>query len=560
MGFIRNFYYVFHLKASAFRNGIVNLGIKDIPRVIVFSLITLLFILFDYLFFLKVVNYIFNLNEGIGNVIIVELFRIIFVSFFTMVLFSSLILSVSNLYISSDLPYLASLPVKSISIASVKTIQSIFQAAWMPVIFTIPVFVAMGRVYGLEPMFYVFSMIFLVSLLAIAGGLGCALTQLLVRLLKPERVYQAACIAGAIIIVLMLLFLRAIEPERLVGNVPDEMAASFLEEIKVPDYSFLPTTWGALIIKEMMDGSFSPATNFIFLSLAAGIISIAFSLILSLFFYEDSLYLSLDGIKRMKKKTGTSSERYIYKGERLKNFIVMWEKDTKVFLRDPSQWTQMLLLGALMVIYLFNIYKLPLNNYYLKNLVAFINMGMAGFVLSALCTRFVYPSISMEGDSLWMIRSMPVASGKYILSKYIFYLVPLLLFTEALTFASNRLLSVSSFMMVLSLVTIAVITATMVALSVGFGAVYPVFKFENIVQVSASYGGIIFMIVSLSYVGIVITIEAFPVYAYFQREMFLREVGGVGIYVAYGSAFLISLIIAVLSLLKAVRAFSAQEV
>jgi len=81
-------------------------------------------------------------------------------------------------------------------------------------------------------------------------------------------------------------------------------------------------------------------------------------------------------------------------------------------------------------------------------------MGLAGFVLSALCTRFVFTAVSAEGEAYWIIRSSPLKLRRYLWGKYIFFVVPILILAEVLIVATNYLLDVTLFMMILSSVTI----------------------------------------------------------------------------------------------------------
>ena len=58
-------------------------------------------------------------------------------------------------------------------------------------------------------------------------------------------------------------------------------------------------------------------------------------------------------------------------------------KDLKVFLRDVSQWSQLLLLLALVLVYLYNfrvldLERIPYMSGVLKNVYAFVNLGHGG--------------------------------------------------------------------------------------------------------------------------------------------------------------------------------------
>jgi len=202
-------------------------------------------------------------------------------------------------------------------------------------------------------------------------------------------------------------------------------------------------------------------------------------------------------------------------------------KDVRTFFRDNSQWSQLLLLGALVVVYLYNFSVLPLErspikSVYLQNALSFLNIGLAGFVISALSARFIFPAVSAEGNAFWIILSSPLSTRRFLWSKYFAYLIPMLILAEVLIIYTNYLLRVTAFMMVLSSATIFFLVFGIVGLGVGLGAVYPNFKHENIAQVATSFGGLIYMISSSVFIALVIVLEAGPVYtilsAHFRGE------------------------------------------
>jgi ABC-2 type transport system permease protein len=74
-------------------------------------------------------------------------------------------------------------------------------------------------------------------------------------------------------------------------------------------------------------------------------------------------------------------------------------------------------------------------------------------------------------------------------------------------------------MMIISTITVFVIVLGLVGLAVGLGAVYPRFEAENLAAVATGFGGLIFMIFSAIYVAVIITLEAWPVYAIFVAQV-----------------------------------------
>src|SRR5437763_11622086 len=98
-------------------------------------------------------------------------------------------------------------------------------------------------------------------------------------------------------------------------------------------------------------------------------------------------------------------------------------------MRDVSQWSQLLLLLALVLVYLYNfrvldLDRIPYMTGMVKNAYAFINLGMAGLVMSTVCARFVFPAVSAEGAAFWIVRASPVSLRAFLWSKFWIGLVP----------------------------------------------------------------------------------------------------------------------------------------
>jgi ABC-2 type transport system permease protein len=196
-------------------------------------------------------------------------------------------------------------------------------------------------------------------------------------------------------------------------------------------------------------------------------------------------------------------------------------KEIRTFFRDQTQWPQLFLILALVAIYLYNFYVLPVDRSvikteYLQNIIAFLNMGLSTFVLAALSARFVFPAVSNEGPAFWIIRSSPVSLKTFLRIKYFLFLIPLLLLTEVLIVASNILLQVTPFMMALSVVTVFFMVPAIVAMGIGLGAAYPDFRSENPLQSATSFGGLIYMTLCAALICGVIVLEAGPAYTIFM--------------------------------------------
>ena len=175
-------------------------------------------------------------------------------------------------------------------------------------------------------------------------------------------------------------------------------------------------------------------------------------------------------------------------------------KDVKVFLRDVSQWSQLLLLLALVLVYLYNFRVLDLDRVpgmsgVIKNAYAFLNMGMAGFVMATVTVRFVFPAVSAEGAAFWIIRTAPISLGDFLWSKFWTGLLPVLALTEILVVVGNQFLNTDPFLKQITAGAVGFMAFALVGLAAGLGARYPRFAADNPSQVAGSYGGVAFMVV-----------------------------------------------------------------
>jgi ABC-2 type transport system permease protein len=202
-------------------------------------------------------------------------------------------------------------------------------------------------------------------------------------------------------------------------------------------------------------------------------------------------------------------------------------KDLKVFLRDVSQWSQLLLLLALVLVYLYNfrvldLGRIPYMSGVIKNVYAFLNLGLAGLVMATVAVRFVFPAVSAEGAAFWVIRTAPISLGDFLWSKFWTGLVPVFLLTEGLTITANEFLDIDPFLKIVTAAAIVLMSVALVGLATGLGARYPRFGAENASQIAGSPGGVAFMIVAVLFLLVMIVLLGWPSSVFLQHRV--REV------------------------------------
>jgi ABC-2 type transport system permease protein len=225
-------------------------------------------------------------------------------------------------------------------------------------------------------------------------------------------------------------------------------------------------------------------------------------------------------------------------------------KELRLFFRDTTQWSQLILLAVLVIVYVFNIKYLPLRGegvtFFLINVVPFLNLVLAGFVLASIAARFIFPSVSLEGRTLWLLRSSPLPVRQLLWAKFWVGTLPLLILALAIVTLTNTLLEVSAFMFFVSIFSITLMTFGLAGLAMGFGTMFPQFETENAAQIPTSFGGLLFMMASVALIAGVVVSEARPVYAYLRQVAFNERADPTEMVIGFGLAAVLCILATVI--------------
>jgi ABC-2 type transport system permease protein len=105
-------------------------------------------------------------------------------------------------------------------------------------------------------------------------------------------------------------------------------------------------------------------------------------------------------------------------------------------------------------------------------------------------------------------------------SKFWVGALPLLVLALLIVGVTDYLMQVSAFMFVVSTLTIAFMTLAIAGLAIGMGTLFPRFETENAAQIPTSFGGLVFMMSAIALIGVVVVLEAKPVYTYLGSRAF----------------------------------------
>lgn len=445
----------------------------------------------------------------------------LFLTFLSFLAFSGVVTALSTFFLSEDLRLLLAAPIALRRLFFARFARTVGQASWMVVVFLAPVLLGIGVARCAPPAFYATALLTVAPFVVIPISIGVAVTLFLVNVFPARRARDILMLMGLLFAASIVLLLRFVKPERLlrVESLPD--VTDFFRTLQSPVTPMLPSFWAGETLFASLHGSWD-------LLHGAALWSTALALPVLLCVASERWYFA--GFSKAQEARKARFTRFgaLDRLARLLPMSVVRRqllvKDLKVFLRDVSQWSQLLLLLALVLVYLYNfrvldLERIPYMSGFVKNLYAFLNLAMAGFVMATVAVRFVFPAVSAEGAAFWIVRTAPISLRDFLWSKFWTGLVPVLLLTEVLTVAGNHFLGVDPFLKIVAGVAIVFMSLALVGLATGLGARYPRFAADNVTQVAGSPGGVGFMIAAVFFILIMIGLLGWPSSLYLLHQV-----------------------------------------
>lgn len=466
--------------------------------------------------------------EELGPLIPGKILGLILLSFISILVLSNVITALSSFFLAKDLDLLVSAPVDWLRLYLAKLGETLLHSSWMVALMVVPILTAYGVVYKGGVLFGLYALAAIVPMLILPAVLGCAITLVLVNVFPARRTRDLLSIialgaAGGVI----LLF-RVIRPEQLARPEGFRNLLDFVILLRGPTSPFLPSEWASQAVMGYLRREIDLLPLLLLWTTAAAFVM--FGALLHRALYAQGFTKAQEGAERFVRGSfwrWTVGSLLGWLPVAKREFVL---KDIKLFFRDTTQWSQLILLAVLVVVYIFNIQALPLHRgepvgFFYVNLVSFLNLGLAGFVLASIAARFIFPAVSLEGRQMWLLRSSPLDLRALLWSKYWVGTVPLLILGVILTGVTNALLEVTPFMMIVSLGTMAGLTLAISSLALTFGTLYPQFETENAAQIPTSFGGLVFMMATIALLAAVLGALSTAVYAYVRAAWEGRSLG-----------------------------------
>lgn len=456
----------------------------------------------------------FLLEQGeLGLLLLNRVFYISWSIIFYLLILSNIIAALSTLYRSREVSFLITVPISFTSIFRLKFVENLLYSSWAILILGLPITFAFGIVKSLSIMkLFILIFVGLSSFLVIATSISLIILMFVIRLTKWLQMRTVIIILGFIFVFFLWVYFTFSQQDTLLtGDTASfRFINRYLANLSRTPFPLIPSYWFSELFNALLHYQWKDIMFYSGLFITTGLVGIEISSFVAGRHYFAS-YQLMEGTgqrvatteKHRNSKSVEMTNKVRWLSPQMRGLVV---KDILQFIRTPQQWIQFLLLSLFIGIYLINLSRanvqLPQLSPFWQKAIYLLNFGFSGFILAALTSRFVFPLISLEGKSLWILMVSPISLSKLFKEK--FWVSFLIFFTiaEIVAVMSNYYLSRHLSFTLITTVFLLLMSVSLISIALGFGAVYPQFNERNPMRISSSAGGIITIMISLFYVAI----------------------------------------------------------
>lgn len=448
--------------------------------------------------------------------------------FFISVNLGNIIVSYATLYRSPEVAYLLTKPVSYSTIFVLKFLDNFLYSSTTLFLVAFMVLVGYGSYFGYPWWVIVALMVLvLVPFMFLSACLAVIILMTLMKIAGRIGFRRVMMGLSGVYLVMVYLFFRFSNPIRLI-----EETARFYPNIDInlaqldPFFArFLPSQWVAEFLFFLSRGEFMRGLPMALLLILVTAALFVICLLIANRFYYRSWLVTFQ--VQVESNTVSSSPRWRFFDFRHDSIFSpvqesLLKKEYFTFFREPSQWIHLSVMVVLISVFVSSVRGLNfiLRVAELPALTYLVLYAFGGFLSASLALRFAFPMISLEGQSFWALRSMPVkASTVYWIKFAISFLLVFLLALMVAYFANRpfvRLTPTNKMLLWFGLYSAFFISLTMTALNLGFGGYFVNFQESNPIRLASSQGATLTFLLTLVYLVILVALFAFPLSGHFN--------------------------------------------
>lgn len=426
---------------------------------------------------------------------------------FMMIFLSGAVSAIGSLFLSKDLDITLSAPLSPSEFLTGKTVDVGISVSWMVCVFTIPALLAFGSFYNGGILFMIGAPTLCILFFALAVSLGMITAIIFAALLPSER---SRPLLIALFLISLGVFLVLMNGFSQGSPLAEADPISILHRATaLGSNRWLPSTHCARALTGLLHSDYLvPVLALIECVGALSILGFCMKLAHARF-YERGLSRTgrASGVLKIHSRSAQRLARLLFPFSSSATRAIM-TKEYKVFSRDLTHTVQLGLLLGITFVYLYNYQLLQGPSKMSEEAMAvwkifllLSNIALGSLVITSICSRFVFPSVSLEGAAFWLIQASPISLKDLLKAKFKSWLLPISCIGGVIFVSGAMALNADVPLVVASCVAGVILCHGLVGLGIGFGALFSQFEWEHSTQLSTSLGNFIFMLACMMFLG-----------------------------------------------------------
>lgn len=447
--------------------------------------------------------------------------------FFVAVNLGNIIVSYATLYRSAEVRYLLTKPIPYSNIFILKFLDNFLYSSTTLFLIALAVLGGYGTYFGYSWTAIIALMAFvLIPFMFLSASLAVMILMAIIKIAGRWGFRRVMTVLAGIYLLGIYLFFKFTNPIKLVEEVfqyyPNvNLHFAHLDPIFT---RFLPNHWVSEFLYFLAVGEVWEALPFAGLLLLTTAGAFVFVVVLGRRFFYRSWLIAQPRSKSANLKKGTRTHVLDYRRSSIfpPQIESLLKKEYFQFFRDPSQWIHLTVMIVLIGLFVMSVRQLRFR-FDVPDLPAFIYLvlfAFGGFLVASLALRFVFPMISLEGRTLWLIRSAPIRTRRVFFVKLAVAVLVVACLGVGVAVFSNRpfvrIVRYDLSLMILGVVSTLLLVVGIVSVNLGLGGYFANYGEKNPIRVASSQGATLTFLLNLVFLLLVVVSVLIPVTAYFE--------------------------------------------
>lgn len=477
---------------------------------------------FGMFLFVRLLTGFFLIRLHVPTTDLYQVVSLVLLLFYLSIHLINLVVAYATLYNASELPFLFSLPVPFERIFAVRLVENFLTSSGLLTLIALASLLGFWSFFGLPWYAYVNAMFFaFLPFVLTAATMAVILLMGLILLAYRIGVRWMLVIAGACYVGSTYLIFALARPMELMELLvrPHGNGSATAVDAGRTILRFLPHDWVAQFLQRSSQGSTLAGVPFVLLLFGTLMFIGWLAWKLAARYYYPTWMMAAE----LRSRGGGSNRPTLFPfmafgrpSSLPVQMASVLKRDFWMFVRDPMQRLHLLMMGVLVVTFLWTLqsFEVPslLPDARIAGVITLFLFD--GFLLASLGLRFVFPVVSMEGSAFWSVRTAPVSLSRMYWLKFGIAAGFVLLVGAGLVVAAAPIVSFHSSVQLLFAGATVLAALGISSVNIGAGAYFAGLKDSNALRVASSQGASLTFLATIVYLVLMTGALAIPLQEY----------------------------------------------